>query len=206
MANVFRKQFFDRAFTLNQKFILPFTRGEILLVKVLELDFFDNSNTNGDRKLKPTNMSTGCCRRDTEIQFKTKKFSSIILTNLPIKQVVIPPLIDPESYFRIIGIPGLKEEFFDRLEDVFESRTMSLKKLRKSKIKHTKGIMLTGPVSVNKCLIAREIGFMLNTKNVKIINCNEFLHKTRVECSSKIHELFAEVEAAQKKVRTFKNY
>jgi vesicle-fusing ATPase len=53
-------------------------------------------------------------------------------------------------------------------------------------IKHVKGILLHGPPGTGKTLMARQIGKMLNCKDLKVVNGPEIFSKYVGESEKKI--------------------
>jgi vesicle-fusing ATPase len=89
-----------------------------------------------------------------------------------------------------IGIGGLGKEFYEIIRKVFASRIIPKNTLEKLGIKHTKGLLLSGPPGCGKTLLARKIGQMLNCVEPKIVSGPELLSKFVGDSEKNVRDLF----------------
>ena len=67
-------------------------------------------------------------------------------------------------------------------------------------IQHVRGMILYGPPGTGKTLMARQIGKMLNAKEISVVNGPEILNKYVGQSEENIRKLFAEAEKDQKQL------
>lgn len=103
-------------------------------------------------------------------------------------------IISPNFNFENMGIGGLDKEFAAIFRRAFASRIFPPSLVEKLGIQHVKGLLLYGPPGTGKTLMARQIGSMLNAKEIQIVNGPEILNKYVGASEENIRKLFAEAE------------
>lgn len=107
-------------------------------------------------------------------------------------------LINSDFKLENLGIGGLDLEFSQIFRRAFASRTVSPSLVEKLGVRHVKGLLLYGPPGTGKTLIARQIGKMLNVKEIQIVNGPEMLSKYVGSSEENIRKLFKNAEADEK--------
>lgn len=107
-------------------------------------------------------------------------------------------LINSDFKLENLGIGGLDSEFSQIFRRAFASRTVSPSLVEKLGVRHVKGLLLYGPPGTGKTLIARQIGKMLNVKEIQIVNGPEMLSKYVGSSEENIRNLFKNAEADEK--------
>ena len=81
--------------------------------------------------------------------------------------------------YQTIGIGGLTNEFRRIVERLLLTRLISSELLKKTGVRHPKGVILYGPPGCGKTLIARNIGKAIGCveKNIDVVNGPEILSK-----------------------------
>jgi vesicle-fusing ATPase len=97
------------------------------------------------------------------------------------------------------GIGGLSDEFKTIFRRSLALREYSSEEIKKLGVPHVKGVILYGPPGCGKTLIARQLSYMMNCNEPKIINGPEILDKFVGESERKIRELFTDAEADYEK-------
>jgi vesicle-fusing ATPase len=102
-------------------------------------------------------------------------------------------LMDINSFSQL-GIGGLDNSLFEIFRKALSTRCIKPEVIKRLNIKHTKGLLLYGPPGCGKTLIARNIGKLLSTVPVKVVNGPELMDKFVGESEKKMRMIFEEAE------------
>lgn len=99
-----------------------------------------------------------------------------------------------------LGVGGLDDELRTIFRRAFVSRLYDPEFIKKSGIKHIRGVLLHGPPGCGKTLLARQIGKMLGAREPKVINGPEVLNKYYGQSEENIRNLFKDAEEEYNRV------
>jgi vesicle-fusing ATPase len=108
-------------------------------------------------------------------------------------------LVNDSYNLEQLGIGGLNKQFHQIFRRAFASRLYPFDVIRRCGIKHVKGIVLYGPSGTGKTLLARQIGKMLNCKEIVVVNGPELLNRFVGQSEENIRRLFVEAESDYQK-------
>lgn len=89
-----------------------------------------------------------------------------------------------------MGIGGLSNEFSIIFRRLFASRLVSPGTLNDMNIHHIRGMLIHGPPGCGKTLLARQIGKLLNCRDIKVVNGPELLNMYVGESEANARKLF----------------
>ncbi len=118
------------------------------------------------------------------------------VTEITWKTAKLRPIEFEQTLFRFdfdltsLGIGGMKEQFEIIFRRSFTSRLMPLSVRKELGQKHVKGILLYGPPGTGKTLIARQMGKILDAKEVTVCNGPEIYDRYVGGSEEKIRQLF----------------
>lgn len=179
-------------------------RGQILFVTVRQCLPVDMGHLGAPNMPSSTDVSAKglLIKEGTDVGFSPTNRSllkieqsanSRLLEGAPANQ-----LINSDFKLENLGIGGLDLEFLQIFRRAFASRTVSPSLVEKLGVRHVKGLLLYGPPGTGKTLIARQIGKMLNVKEIQIVNGPEMLSKYVGSSEENIRNLFRNAESDEK--------
>ena len=101
--------------------------------------------------------------------------------------------------FELEGVGGLSNQLDELFTRAFTTRMVPNSVIKEMGLQHVRGVILYGPPGTGKTLIARQIGTILDAKEVTVVSGPEILSKYFGESEERVRELFADAEEDQEK-------
>ncbi|WPK25094.1 hypothetical protein PUMCH_002396 [Australozyma saopauloensis] len=179
-------------------------RGQILMVTVRQTLPVDIAHLQAPTSASSTDISAKgvLIKEGTDVGFSPADRSLLQIqqseNSRSLEAAPTNQLINSDFKLENLGIGGLDLEFLQIFRRAFASRTVSPTLVEKLGVRHVKGLLLYGPPGTGKTLIARQIGKMLNVKEIQIVNGPEMLSKYVGSSEENIRNLFKNAEADEK--------
>ncbi|XP_065888759.1 vesicle-fusing ATPase-like [Dysidea avara] len=202
LANLLRDMYNNNPFSREQIFVVKPDKNKAQLLRARILDL-TGSNPDMLRKGdsgKGQKRDNGVMTHQTLVKFEKAEDTVLLLTGSSRGYSTQAAIISPDWDFSQMGIGGLDKEFSTIFRRAFASRVFPAEIVEKLGCKHVRGMLLYGPPGCGKTLLARQIGKMLNARELKVINGPEILNKFVGESEANIRKLFTEAEEEQTKL------
>lgn len=199
----FFSQYENQVLQPTQPITMEF-RGQILFATVRQCLPVDMSRLGAADTPSSSDISTKglLIKGGTEVGFSPNERSLLRIEQSASSRLIeaapTNQLINADFKLENLGIGGLDLEFSQIFRRAFASRTVSPSLVEKLGVRHVKGLLLYGPPGTGKTLIARQIGKMLNVKEIQIVNGPEMLSKYVGSSEENIRKLFKNAEADEK--------